>query len=87
MPAMNEKVRLLTAVAAIAVGSGVLFTSMVGWHYESKINGMERRHAAAMSQLIRSHKKDLLDDKNILAELADIGKDMEHMKLICKGKQ
>lgn len=86
MPEMNEKVRLLSAVTAIAVSTGVLFTSLVGWHYESKINGMERRHSIAMSQLIRSHKKELLEDNKIIMNLGAVEREIQVLSNICKGK-
>ena len=57
--ALNDKNRILIAVACIAVSVAVLVMALIGWYYDNKVKTIREAHRVEMSSMRRDFKKEL----------------------------
>lgn len=68
----NYRMRILVAVACIAVSVAVLVMGAIGWHYDSKIKSIRDQHRDEVSSMRRAHKKELKERDSIIDWLKKI---------------
>jgi len=69
---INDRVRILIAVACTAFGAAVLMMGAIGWHYDSKIKAIRDQHRDEVSSMRRAHKKELRERNDIIDLLKKI---------------
>ena len=57
--ALNDKNRILIAVACIAVSVAVLVMALIGWYYDNKVKTIRESHRAEVASMRRDFKKEL----------------------------
>lgn len=68
----NYRMRILIAVACIAVSVAVLVMGAIGWHYDSKIKAIRDQHRDEVSSMRRAYKKELKERDSIIEWLKKI---------------
>ena len=68
----NYRMRILVAVACIAVSVAVLVMGAIGWHYDSKIKAIRDQHRDEVSSMRRAYKKELKERDSIIEWLKKI---------------
>lgn len=69
---INDRTRILIAVACTSFGAAVLMMGAIGWHYDSKIKAIRDQHRDEVSSMRRAHKKELKERDNIIECLKKI---------------
>lgn len=69
---INDRVRILIAIACTAFGAAVLMMGAIGWHYDSKIKAIRDQHRDEVSSMRRAHKKELKERDSIIEWLKKI---------------
>ena len=57
--ALNDKNRILIAVACIAVSVAVLVMALIGWYYDNKVKTIRESHRAEVASMRRDFNKQL----------------------------
>lgn len=68
----NYRMRILVAVACIAVSVAVLVMGAIGWHYDSKIKAIRDQHRDEVASMRRAYKKELKERDSIIEWLKKI---------------
>jgi len=56
---LDDRTRILVAVACIAVSVAVLVMAAIGWYHYNKVRTIREAHRAEMSSMRRDFKKEL----------------------------
>lgn len=79
--ALNDKNRILIAVACIAVSVAVLVMALIGWYYDNKVKTIRESHRAEVASMRRDFNKQLKKRDDAIELLKKIDAKIE---TICK---
>lgn len=77
--ALNDKNRILIAVACIAVSVAVLVMASIGWYYDNKVKEIRESHRIEISSMRRDFNKQLKKRDDAIDLLKKIEMEIETM--------